>query len=138
MAFEHSLRVRFQHCDPAGIVFFANILVFCHEAYEELLRAGGAPLDELIAKKDQILPLGQAEVSFKRPIKFGQLIRIRVTVGKLSERSFQLDYELLDEASLLLASASTVHIAVDPANGKAVGLAVPLRDLLQKHELPAG
>src|SRR2546421_437025 len=42
-AFEHKLRVRFQHTDPAGIVFFANILVYRHEAYEEFLRHGGGP-----------------------------------------------------------------------------------------------
>ena len=136
MAFEHSLRVRFQHCDPAGIVFFANVLVFCHEAYEELLRSGEMPLDELIAKKEQVLPLGQAEVSFKRPIRFGQLVRVRVQVGKLGERSFRVEYELLDEAALLLAAAATVHIAVDPATGKSVPIAARLRELLAKHATP--
>ena len=49
--FEHRLRVRFQHTDPAGIVFFANILVYCHEAYEEFLRASGMPLEEFIGKR---------------------------------------------------------------------------------------
>jgi acyl-CoA thioesterase FadM len=50
MAFEHNLRVRFQHTDPAGIVFFGNVLVFCHEPSEELLRAGGLPLDRTVAE----------------------------------------------------------------------------------------
>src|SRR5207244_8910120 len=51
--FEHQLRVRFQHTDPAGIVFFTNILVYCHEAYEEFLRAGGMPLEDFIGKREQ-------------------------------------------------------------------------------------
>jgi 1,4-dihydroxy-2-naphthoyl-CoA hydrolase len=136
MAFDHSLRVRFQHCDPAGIVFFANILVFCHEAYEELLRAAGSPLDELIRKRERVLPLGHAEVDFKRPMKFGQLVRIRVTVEKLGERSFRLEYELHGDE--LLATAATVHVSVDPATGKSVPLTAALRKLLEKHAAPSG
>jgi 1,4-dihydroxy-2-naphthoyl-CoA hydrolase len=134
MAFEHSLRVRFQHCDPAGIVFFANVLVFCHEAYEELLRAAGSPLDELIRAREQVLPLGHAEVDFKKPIRFGQLVKIRVTVGRLGERSFRVEYELHGDE--LLATAATVHISVDPATGKSVPLTAALRGLLEKHATP--
>jgi 1,4-dihydroxy-2-naphthoyl-CoA hydrolase len=135
MAFEHSLRVRFQHCDPAGIVFFANILVFCHEAYEELLRAGAMPLNELIAK-GEVLPLGHAEVTFKRPARFGQLLRIRVTVGRLGERSFRLEYDLFDEGNEHLATAATVHVSVDPATGRSTAISQPLRELLAKHAAP--
>jgi 1,4-dihydroxy-2-naphthoyl-CoA hydrolase len=136
MAFEHSLRVRFQHTDPAGIVFFANILVFCHEAYEELLRAGGMPLEEFLGKRAHVLPLGHAEATFKRPIRFGQLLRIRVTVGRLGDRSFRLEYDLFDEGSEHLATAATVHVSVDPATGRSTAISQPLRELLAKHLAP--
>ena len=132
-SFEHRLRVRFQHTDPAGIVFFANILVYCHEAYEELLRSGGMPLDELIRKREHSLPIGHAEATFQRPFRFGQTIAVRVRAGRVGERSFRLEYDLYDEAQEHLASAATVHVCVDPASMTSTALPGPLRSLLEQH-----
>jgi 1,4-dihydroxy-2-naphthoyl-CoA hydrolase len=136
-AFEHRLRVRFQHTDPAGIVFFANILVYCHEAYEEFLRAGGIPLEEFVGKRAQALPLGHAEATFKRPFRAGQLVTVRVSVGRVGERSFRLEYDLFGEQDEHLATAATVHVSVDPATGRSTGIPAELRSLLEKHAPPA-
>jgi 1,4-dihydroxy-2-naphthoyl-CoA hydrolase len=135
--FEHELRVRFQHTDPAGIVFFTNILVYCHEAYEEFLRAGGLPLEQFIGSREQALPLGHAEATFKRPFRAGQLVTIRLSVGRLSERSFRLEYDLFDESGEHLATAATVHVSIDPATGRATAIGGPLRALLEKYAPPA-
>ena len=134
MAYEHRLRVRFHDTDPAGIVFFANIFVYCHDAFEEMLRSIGLPLNELIRSKEQILPLGHAEADFRKPFRHGVLVTVRVVVGKLSERSLRLDYELRDEAGELLASCSMVHVAVDPATGRSTALSPRLRAALEPHK----
>ena len=131
--FEHRFRVRFQHTDPAGIVFFANILVYCHEAYEELLRAGGMPLEEFLGKREQTLPLGHAEATFKRPFRAGQLVTVRVSVGRIGERSFRLEYDLYGEEGEHLATAATVHVSVDPATGRSIAIAPQLRALLERY-----
>jgi 1,4-dihydroxy-2-naphthoyl-CoA hydrolase len=137
MAFEHKRRVRFNETDPAGIVFFANIFVYCHEAFEELLRSLGMPLEGIIASREQVLPLGHAEADFKRPFRAGVLVTIRVNVGRIGDRSFRLDYDMLDESGAQLATVSTVHVAVDPASGQATRLAPRLREALKKHQSPA-
>ena len=136
-AFEHKLRVRFQHTDPAGIVFFANILVYCHEAYEEFLRNGGIPLEEFLGKREQTLPLGHAEATFKRPFRAGQLVTIKLTVGRVGERSFRIEYDLFGEHEEHLATAATVHVSVDPATARSTGIAPQLRALLEKYAQPA-
>lgn len=136
-AFEHRLRVRFQHCDPAGIIFFSNVLVYCHEAYEELLRSGGTPLEAIIQERAQSLPIGHAEATFKRPIRHGQLVLVRTTVGRLGDRSFRLEYDLFDEAQEHLATAATVHVSVDPATMRSTAVTGPLRALLEKYVQPA-
>jgi YbgC/YbaW family acyl-CoA thioester hydrolase len=137
-AFQHQLRVRFQHTDPAGIVFFANIFVYCHEAYEELMRAGGMPLEEFVTgKREQALPLGHAEATFKRPFRAGQLVTVQVSVGRIGERSFRLEYDLYSESKEHLASAATVHVSVDRATGRSAALDPQLRSLLEKYAPPA-
>jgi len=130
--FEHKLRVRFQHTDPAGIVFFSNILVYCHEAYEEFLRAGGLPLEQFIARGEPALPIGHAEATFKRPFRAGQLVTVRVSVARLGERSFRLEYDIFDESGEHLATAATVHVSVDPATGRSTVILPRLRQLLEK------
>ena len=134
MAFEHKRRVRFQDTDPAGIVFFANIFVYCHEAFEEMLRDVGLPLERIIAAREQVLPLAHAEADFKRPFRFGVLVRIRTSVASVGERSFRMQYEMFDEADVHLASAATVHVAVDPATGRSAVLSQRVRAALEKHQ----
>ena len=131
--FEHRLRVRFQHTDPAGIVFFSNILVYCHEAYEEFLRKGGIPLEEFLGKREQSLPLGHAEATFKRPFRAGQLVTVKLTVGRVGDRSFRIEYDLFGEQDEHLATAATVHVSVDRASGRSTALAPGLRALLEKY-----
>src|SRR3954467_869553 len=109
MAFEHRLRVRFHDTDPAGIVFFANIFVYCHSAFEEMLRAVAPPPHELTRSRDELLPPGHAEADFKKPFRHGKLVDVRIVVGKLSERSMRLDSELRDHAGDLPPTPSTGH-----------------------------
>src|SRR5258708_28313507 len=132
--FEHKLRVRFQHTDPAGIVFFSNILVYCHEAYEVLLQAGGIPLEQFIGNGEQALPLGHAEATFKRPFRVGQLVTVRLSVGRIGERSFRLEYDLFDESGEHLATAATVHVSVDPATRRSTPIGGRLREGLGKYQ----
>jgi 1,4-dihydroxy-2-naphthoyl-CoA hydrolase len=132
MAFVHQRRVRFQDADPAGIVFFAHVLTFCHEAYEELLRAEGLPLERLLVQPPGY-PLRHATVDFLGPLRIGMLVGIEVSVGKLSERSYRLDYTLQDEGGAPLAKASTVHVAVDRATMRPTALPEDLRAALARH-----
>jgi 1,4-dihydroxy-2-naphthoyl-CoA hydrolase len=134
--FEHRLRVRFQHTDPAGIVFFANILVYCHEAYEEFLRANGMPLEEFIGKREHSLPLGHAEATFKRPFRAGQLVTVKLRIGRIGDRSFRVDYDLFTENGEQLATAATVHVAVHAATGQSSGIPPQLRAVLEKYATP--
>ena len=41
MSFTYHRTIRFKDTDAAGVVYFANILAICNEAYEESLEASG-------------------------------------------------------------------------------------------------
>jgi len=34
MAFVYGRTIRFQETDAAGVIYFSNVLVLCHEAYD--------------------------------------------------------------------------------------------------------
>ena len=50
--FERALRVRFAHCDPAGIVFFPQYLVMFNGLVEDWFTDGlGVPYAELLGPR---------------------------------------------------------------------------------------
>lgn len=133
MPFLYERRIRFQDTDPAGIVFFGHVLGFCHEAYEELLRAEGLPLERLLADGKIGYPLRHAEVDFLSPMRIGMMVKFEVAVGKIGGSSFRVEFKLRDQAGLELANAATVHVTVDRAAMKSAPLPADLRALLQRH-----
>ncbi len=133
MAFQHSQRVYFHQADPAGIAFFANVFTCCHTAYEELLRAGGYPLEKLFAAGAVGIPLVHAEADFKRPLALGMAITVTVVAAELKDRSFVLEHTITDEAATVLAVARTAHVTVDRATGKPCAIPDALRAVLKPH-----
>ena len=130
--FLHQRRVHFHECDPAGIVYFAHIFTFCHEAYEELVRAGGQPIETLIGSA-VVYPLRHVEADYRAPLRLGDLITIRVSLAKLSERSFQVVYAIADQAGGLLATSASVHVAVERATMRPTAIPPEVRAVLAPH-----
>lgn len=133
MAFTYNTRVRFHEADPAGLAFFANILTYCHTAYEELLLAGGAPLADLLKDGKLGLPLVHAEADFKAPLMYGAPIRVTVVVAELKERTFTLAHTITDDGGNTLATARTVHACIDRSIRKTTALPEVTRAALAAH-----
>ena len=130
--FQHQRRVHFHECDPAGIVYFAHVFTFCHEAYEELMRAGGLPIETLLTGAT-VYPLRHVEADFTGPMRMGDLVTIAVVIGKLGERSFRVDYTVRDPQGAPLATSASVHVAVDKASMRPVAIPPPVRAWLEQH-----
>ncbi len=116
MAYVHHRIVRFQDCDPAGIVYFARAFEFAHQAFEDCLAAGGMPLADAIANADWAMPLVHAEADYRAPMRFGDALRVLVRVDGHSEGSLQFGFEILGvEDDRVRARVQHVHAAVDRA-----------------------
>ena len=77
MSFSYQRIIRFQDTDAAGVVYFANVLAMCHEAYEESLAASGINLKAFFSNSDIAIPIVHASVDFFRPMFCGDKIYIR-------------------------------------------------------------
>ena len=55
MPFTYERTIHFADTDAAGVVFFANYLRLCHEAYEEALAAAGGNKTEIAAESADVL-----------------------------------------------------------------------------------
>jgi 1,4-dihydroxy-2-naphthoyl-CoA hydrolase len=114
MPFIYHRTVRFQDTDAAGVVYFANVLKICHEAYEESLEVSGIILKEFFSNSSLAYPIIHASVDLFRPIFCGDKLKIRLIPQKLTEEKFEIDYEIII-ADLVASKAITRHTCIDTA-----------------------
>ncbi len=67
MGFIYQRVVRFQDTDAAGVVYFANILAICHEAYEASLADSGINLRLFFGGGNIAVPITHSSADFFVP-----------------------------------------------------------------------
>jgi 1,4-dihydroxy-2-naphthoyl-CoA hydrolase len=116
MAFSYPRTVYLTDTDAAGVVYFANVMTMCHEAYEESLGDMKIVLKESLANLSVAIPIVQAEVSFFRPMGWGDKLLINLTTKQISENEFAIDYLIMPVSNpdQQLAKAYTRHVCINP------------------------
>ena len=94
MPYAYSRTIHFPDTDAAGVVFFANYLSICHEAYEEALGAAGLDVATFFSANGIVVPIAKSTAEYLRPLRVGDKIRVTVRPEPLSVNSFALNYEL--------------------------------------------
>ncbi|MDJ0702125.1 MAG: thioesterase family protein [Leptolyngbyaceae cyanobacterium MO_188.B28] len=115
MSFVHQHQVRFHETDAAGVVYFANVLTLCHEAYESSLAASGVNLKAFFGGDGEIaVPIVHADIDFRRPIFCGDRLKIHLTPQSQDIHTFEITYQITDTADKadLLAKALTRHVCI--------------------------
>ncbi len=128
--FEHSLTVPFQDIDAAGLVFYAHLFRYAHEAYEHFMQQIGCSLHELLAKDDYRLPLVHTEADYRRPLRHADRVCIELRVKRLGQTSFTLGYRVLGEDQAEHANLETVDVVVEKENQRPRPLPDSLRAAL--------
>ena len=114
MPFSYQRTIHFSDTDAAGVVFFANFLALCHEAYEESLAAAGIDLTTFFADHGVVVPIAKSEASYLRPLRAGDKVLVTVTPESISENSYAIKYEVvkLDAAKKTAARVRTEHVCI--------------------------
>ena len=115
MAFTYSRSIRFSETDAAGVVYFANVLTFCHEAYEASLIASGIDVRSFFSDKEIAVPIVHAEVDFFKPMFCGDPITIALTPKLLRPSEFEIAYHLYHKLPHQpIGKALTRHVCIRP------------------------
>jgi 1,4-dihydroxy-2-naphthoyl-CoA hydrolase len=135
MPFTYQRTVRFQDTDAAGVVYFANILTICHEAYEASLAASGIDLKQFFRDAEMAVPITHAHVDFFRPLYCGDRLTISVMPKQMSDSEFEIDYEIFLEEQLNKAAskAQTRHVCINPSIRSRTTLSPKLNEWLQTY-----
>lgn len=123
MSFTYHRTIRFSDTDAAGVVYFANVLSICHEAYEASLAASGINLQSFFNNSAVAIPIIHASVDLLRPMFCGDSIITLLTPQPLDEHKFEIAYQMVAASSENpLAKAMTRHVCIAPSTRKKIQL----------------
>ena len=109
--------IHFADTDAAGVVYFANYLSFCHEAYEESLESAGIDLKTFFNANGIVIPIAKSTADYLRPLVCGDKISITVKPAPVSPDTYTIDYEITRLAgktvpAKLAAIVQTRHVCI--------------------------
>ena len=100
--FVHELRVRYGECDPQGIVFNANYLLYFDVGFTELWRAAVGPWGEMVEQGFDAV-VAESHLSFRAPARFDDDLRLELTVTRLGTTSVTTSIDVIRGEEPLVA-----------------------------------
>lgn len=148
----YSRVIRFRETDAGGVVYFADLLAFCHEAYEAGLAAAGLDVRAFFSRDGAVLkereyaiavPIVHTQADFFKPMFCGDRIAITLSPKQLTADSFEVTYTVFKkvrdkEPTPKIAQALTRHVCIKTSNRRRCPLPEALVTWIESlSELPA-
>lgn len=128
--FERRLRIRFSHCDPAGIVFYPQYFVLFVGLIEDWVTEGlGISYAELLGARRVGLPTVNMQCDFKAICRMGDEVSLGLQLQHVGRTSLRL---LLDcrRGEQLCVSATNTLVCTDLETHRSIPLPDDLRAAL--------
>ena len=130
-AYTHRLRVRYGECDPQGVVFNANYLMYFDVALTELWReAIGSYADMVQAGTDMVV--AEARARYLAPSGFDDELDVDVQVTHLG-RTSMLTRISVRRGSTLVVEGEMRHVFVATDDGEKVEVPANVRNALEPY-----
>jgi acyl-CoA thioester hydrolase len=112
-AFRHTLRVRFQECDPQGVVYFARYPEYYDIAITELWREAFGSYQAMVdAGTDMVV--AEQRVRYLAPGRFDELVDVDITIDRLGDTSMLSSYTV-SRAGEPLVEGDLRHVFIEVA-----------------------
>jgi acyl-CoA thioester hydrolase len=126
------LRVRFCETDLMGIVHHGSYLLYFEAGRVEWLRARGVTYADWAAKGVH-LPVVDAQIAYRAPSRFDDLLTVQTTLTKLGTVSLTFTYRVTRDATVI-AEGSTRLGCID-ADHKLMKIPEHMRRVLMDGEI---
>lgn len=112
--FSFPIRVYYEDTDAGGVVYHSQYLNFMERARTEWLRHFGFEQTWLKNELGVIFVVTQAEIKFKRPARFDDLLEIQCQPNKISFSSIEFNQQVVRQSQILIDAI--IKIACVDAN----------------------
>ncbi len=128
--FQHSLRVRYGECDPQGIVFNANYLLYVDVAFTELWREAVGPWQQMTESGYDAV-VAESRLRFRSPARFDDEIAVGLAITRLGRSSIHTEIAIR-RGDELLVEGELRHVVVSAQTWKPVQMPEWIRTGLQR------
>ena len=128
--FRHQLRVRYNECDPQGVVFNANYLTYFDLTMTELWRELGGNQSMVDAGVD--MDVAEARIRYRSALRFDDEFEARVTVSELGESSMSTEVELARDGETV-AQGELRYVFLESGGGAKQPIPDQIRDRLSAY-----
>ncbi|MFP4163373.1 MAG: tol-pal system-associated acyl-CoA thioesterase [Chitinispirillaceae bacterium] len=99
---ELQIRIYYEDTDCGNVVYYANYLRFMERGRTELLRSLGIDFSTY-HEKGLMFAVVEANVKYKRPAQYDDLISVRTRVEKISTASITFRTDIFRDGTLLVS-----------------------------------
>jgi acyl-CoA thioester hydrolase len=128
VSFVHELRVRYGECDPQGIVFNANYLLYFDVAFTEYWRNRIGPWDDMEQFGVDAV-VAEANLRFHGPARFDDVLALEVTTEELGTTSTTTRVDIRRDGELLV-ECRLRHVFVDRQTWSKTEMPAAIRERL--------
>ncbi|QFT61116.1 1,4-dihydroxy-2-naphthoyl-CoA hydrolase (plasmid) [Sulfitobacter sp. THAF37] len=130
MPFIYHQKVRFRHCDPAGIVFYPRYFEMMNDTVEDFFeKVVLLPFSGM--HQDCGVPTAGIEAQFQAPTRLGDQLEIGLTITRLGRSSLGFAYDARCGGEQRFTATSTV-VFIDSGGRPAAWPGTP-RARLEEH-----
>jgi 1,4-dihydroxy-2-naphthoyl-CoA hydrolase len=133
MFYQYHRMVRLADTDAAGVVYFANLLSICHEAYEASLASSNIHLQTFFSNSQTAVPIVHADIDYFHPLFCGDRLIISLQTEPETPEKFHIHYQVFLEDEKIAAKAHTIHVCIDPSTRTKQALSPEVTAWLQAH-----
>lgn len=110
--YRRPFKVMFQHCDPAGLVFYPRYFEMINATVEDWFEeAVGVPFAAMHGGRGIGIPAAQVAARFLRPSRLGDLLDMRLAVARLGRSAMDLGLSAHGpDGPRLTAELTIVHV----------------------------
>ena len=128
--YHYQTTIRLHQTDAAGVVFFSNLFVIAHDAYESFLESH-LPLNAILSDGVYIIPIVHAEADYLLPLALSEKISVELCLEQTGSSSFDLGYVIKNSKMETVARLKTIHAVQLKEDQKTVPIPDPLRNALE-------
>jgi acyl-CoA thioester hydrolase len=129
--FRHRLRVRYNECDPQGVVFNANYLTYFDITITELWREAGSYQAMVDAGTDVVV--AEARVRYLGPLRFDDEFEVVAQVTRLGETSITTEL-VVERDGAPVAEGQLRHVFIESGGGSTAAMPDPVRAGLARYQ----
>lgn len=131
--FTHHETVQLHDTDAYGIIFFANQLKFCHNAFQALLEQVGQRMPPTRPTSGSMPVIVHIESDYHAPVHLGDRLTIHLAIAAFGTTSLTVRYRLANQVGQAVGTVTSVHVTIDVVTNAKAPLPTALRTALTPY-----